>query len=143
MAQRMGGGGRGKSRKELAKPAAKNGKARAAADDDAVEADGEEKPAVEFDPEKFREHVDNVLNLKSKGAEIRGKIGAAVKNAEDDYGIHRGAAALCIKLKGMTEENRAAFLKSFDDMRTALGWAHQADLFETDAERSTFAGRSV
>lgn len=99
---------------------------------------------VEFNAEKFLEHVDNVGALKSKGAAIRGQIGAAVKNAEEDYGVHRGAASLCIKLKNMNDEARGSFLKAFDDMRTALGWANQTDLFtgaNSPAESATFAGR--
>lgn len=124
--------------KEVRKPRGKP--AAAQVDDDEHEDEG-----VEFNAEKFLDHVDAVRELKSKGAEIRGKIGAAVKNAEEDYGVHRGAASLMIKLKGQTEEQRASFFKAFDDMRTALGWANQDDLFNganSPAERATFAGRT-
>lgn len=111
----------------------------------APEADEIEDNGAEFDPEKFLAHVDNVGALKSKGAAIRGQIGAAVKAAEEDYGIHRGAASLWIKLKNMNEEARTSFLKAFDDMRTALGYANQDDLFSgknSPAEAATFGGRS-
>lgn len=142
MANRM------KPAKELKKPARKTARARdARAHDDGPDYEaGAADEGVEFNAEKFLEHVDNVSALKSKGAEIRGKIGAAVKNAEEDYGIHRGAAALWIKLKNMNEEARTSFLKAFDDMRTALGYASQGELFNGDntpAERSTFAGRDL
>jgi hypothetical protein len=114
------------------------------ADPHGPDGDGFEENGVEFNAEKFLEHVDNVRALKHKGAEIRGKIGAAVKNAEEDYGIHRGAASLWIKLKGMEDEARVAFLKAFDDMRTALGYASQGELFDganSPADKATFAGR--
>ena len=119
--------------------------ARAAAperdDDDEI---GDEADGVAFDADKFREHVKDMAALKAKSAEVRGKIGAAVKNAEEDHGIHRGASALWIKLDRMEEEARDAFLKAFDDMRTALGYATQTDLFSgTPAEAATFAGRGA
>lgn len=109
-------------------------------DDDEFGADG----GAAFDADKFLAHVENVGALKSKGAAIRGQIGAAVKAAEEDYGIHRGAAAWCIKLKNMNDEQRVAFLKAFDDMRTALGYATQTELFASGspAEAATFAGRT-
>lgn len=129
----------------LKKPPTKKTSSRGAAPErDGDEDIGDEADGVTFNPEKFLEHVDNVGALKSKGATIRGQIGAAVKSAEEDYGIHRGAASLMIKLKNMQEEQRVAFLKSFDDMRTALGWAAQGDLFtgaNSPAEAATFAGR--
>lgn len=124
------------------KPAGKSAAARDDSydDDDIGGADG----GVAFDAEKFLAHVDNVGALKSKGAAIRGQIGAAVKAAEEDYGIHRGASALWIKLKNMNDEQRIAFLKAFDDMRTALGFATQTELFApgSPAEAATFAGRT-
>lgn len=124
------------------KPAGKSAAARDDSydDDDVAGADG----GATFDAEKFLAHVDNVRGLKSKAASIRGDIGAAVKNAEEDYGIHRGASALWIKLEGMADEQRDAFLKAFDDMRIALGRAHQTDLFAggSPAEAATFAGRT-
>lgn len=106
---------------------------------------GDEAESAEFDPQAFVKHVANVGALKSKAASIRGDIGAAVKNAEEDYGIHRGASALWIKLHNMNEEARTAYLKAFDDMRTALGHATQTDLFDakTPAEAATFAGRGA
>lgn len=104
---------------------------------------GDEAEGVEFNPEKFLTHVESVRELKHKSAEIRGKIGAAVKNAEEDYGIHRGASSLWIKLDGMTPEARDSFLKAFDDMRTALGYATQTELFKTPAEAATFGGRAL
>ena len=103
---------------------------------------GDEADGVAFNPDKFREHVKDMAALKAKSAEVRGKIGAAVKNAEEYHGIHRGASALWIKLDRMEEEARDAFLKAFDDMRTALGYATQSDLF-TPAETATFAGRGA
>ncbi len=110
-------------------------------DDDNI---GDEADGVEFDPQAFLKHVSNVGALKSKAASIRGEIGAAVKNAEEDHGIHRGAAALMIKLHNMNEEARNNFFKAFDDMRTALGYATQTDLFNgTPAEAATFAGRGA
>lgn len=94
------------------------------------EAEEEElREEVELDAAKFRDHVTNIRNLKTKSAEIRGKIGAAVKNAEEDYGVHRQAGALWIKLEGMTEEARDSFLHAFDSMRIALGRATQTELF--------------
>lgn len=137
MAKRLNG-------KEVTKPRTTRGQSGAAATREFEEAENADE--VEFNAEKFLEHVDNVSSLNSKRAEIRGKIGAAVKNAEEDYGVHRGAASLMIKLKGQSEEQRAAFFKAFDDMRTALGWANQSDLFtgaNTPAERATFAGRAT
>lgn len=105
--------------------------------------DHDEDLSVEFDDEKFRAHVKNVRALKTKSAELRGQIGAAVKNAEEDYGIHRAASALWIKLDGMEEEARIAFLRAFDDMRTALGYAHQGDLLNDTytGDPATFVGR--
>lgn len=138
MAKRMN------ARKEVTKPRSRRG---AASDEpdyaDINRSDDDDDAGVQFDPDKFVTHVKNVRELKSKGAEIRGKIGAAVKNAEEDYGIHRGAASLWIKLDGMTEEARDAFLKAFDDMRTALGYATQTELFDKPAEAATFGGRSL
>jgi hypothetical protein len=122
---------------ELKKPT--KGKAAAAADD----SEHAEEVVSDFDDEKFVAHVKNIRSLKTKAASIRGEIGAAVKAGEEDYGIHRGAASLWIKLDGMEEEARIAFLKAFDDMRTALGYAHQGELFNSDAERATFAGRGA
>lgn len=111
-------------------------------DDDNI---GDEADGVQFDAEKFVSHVKEMAALKAKSAEVRGKIGAAVKNAEEDHGIHRGASALWIKLDRMEDEARDAFLKAFDDMRTALGYATQSDLFSgsTPAEAATFAGRGA
>lgn len=128
-----------KPKSELKKPSTRANKSAPDADDG-----GGEESGAEFDADKFLEHVDNVGSLKSKGAAIRGQIGAAVKAAEEDYGIHRGAASLWIKLKNMNDEARVAFLKAFDDMRTALGYATQEDLFSgknSPADRATFAGR--
>lgn len=130
-------------KKELAKPRATKTSSRGAApaehEDDNI---GDEGDGVEFNAEKFVAHVKEMAALKAKSAEVRGKIGAAAKNAEEDHGIHRGASALWIKLDRMEEEARDAFLKAFDDMRTALGYATQADLF-TPAEQATFAGRGA
>lgn len=126
---------RAPTKSELKKPA--ESKAAAAVDDsEHIEAESD------FDDEKFVAHVKNIRTLKTKAASIRGEIGAAVKSAEEDYGIHRGASSLWIKLDGMEEEARNAFLKAFDDMRTALGYAHQGELF-TPAEKATFAGRGA
>lgn len=134
---------------EVTKPASqrgRGGKSAAANDEVFSEDEGGGGDGPEFDAEKFLAHVDNVGSLKSKGAAIRGQIGAAVKAAEEDYGIHRGAASLWIKLKNMNDDARTAFLSSFDNMRTALGYATQTDLFDgknSPAERATFAGRGT
>lgn len=122
----------------VAKKPAVKGKAAAAADD----LDDTHESVSAFDDEKFVEHVKSIRALKTKAASIRGEIGAAVKNAEEDYGIHRGAAAMWIKIDAMEEEARNAFLKAWDDMRTALGYAHQGELF-TPAEKATFSGRGA
>ncbi len=130
------------TKKEISKPkTTARGAGRTVERDDDDELEGE--PA-EFDPEQFKKHVANIGALKSKGAAIRGEIGAAVKNAEEDYGIHRGAASTIIKLHNMNEEARTAWFKAFDDMRTALGYATQADLFDpSPAAAATFAGRGA
>jgi len=128
------------------KPKNQRASARGAAperDDD--EGIGDEADGVEFDPDKFLAHVENLATLKSKGAEIRGQIGAAVKGAEEDYGIDRWATKISLALKAMTEENRRARLKSLRDQFTALGWGEMDDLFAsaTPADRATFAGRGA
>jgi len=129
-------------RKAVTKPASARGAAPERDDDDNI---GDEADGVAFNAEKFVEHVKDMAALKAKSAEVRGKIGAAVKNAEEDHGIHRGASALWIKLDRMEDEARDAFLKAFDDMRTALGYATQSDLFDatTPADKATFAGRGA
>jgi len=126
------------------KPASKPKTARGAAREDERDDDddiGGEADGVGFNPQAFVKHVGNVGALKSKAASIRDEISSAVKNAEEDHGIHRGASALWIKLHNMNEEARNAYLKAFDDMRTALGYATQSDLFEKPAEAATFGGR--
>jgi hypothetical protein len=116
----------GSKKSEIRKPTAKAAQSSRASD---VERDDD---ISEFDPEKFVGHVKNINTLKSKAASIRGEIGAAVKAAEEDHGIHRGAAALWIKLERMEDEARDAFLKAFDDMRVALGRAEQGELVFTE-----------
>lgn len=113
-------------RMQATKP--KKGKAAAAGDDE-----------QEFDPdalptgEDIKAHIKSLSGLKAKVSEITGQIGAEVKRAESDLNIHRGAAALTLKLHRMDEEKRDEFLRHFDSYRLQLGMGRQSELFNDDA----------
>ncbi len=77
----------------------------------------------------IKAHIASLSVLNAKSAEIRGKIGAEVKAAENDKNIHRGAASLSLKLARMDGEKRDEFLRHFDSYRLQLGMGRQDDLF--------------
>lgn len=68
--------------------------------------------------------------LQAKSAEIRGQIGARVKQAEDDFNIHRAAMKLASRLERSDPTKRAEFLRHFDHYRGALNLDAQAELFD-------------
>jgi hypothetical protein len=125
----------------LKKPAP--GKAAAAGD----EFEGDEdigKVAELPDGDFIKSHIRSLQALKTKARSIAGEIGAAVKAAESDKNVHRGAAAFALKLANMDEETRDEFLRHFDSYRLQLGFGRQDDLFNdpSPVETATFAGRA-
>lgn len=82
-----------------------------------------------------KRHVSTIVALNGKLASIRGEIGATVKSAENDRGIHRQAAALIVKLEQMDETKRASFLRHFRSYCLQMGYGEQANLFEAEDEQ--------
>ena len=56
-----------------------------------------------------------------------------VKSAENDHNVHRGAAALALKLYRMDSDKRDEMLRHFDSYRLQLGFGRQDDLFNDPA----------
>jgi hypothetical protein len=125
-------------RMNATKPAAKRGKAAAAADDSH---DDDEFGKLDALPtgDDIKAHIKSLSALKAKVATITGEIGAEVKYAESEKNIHRGAAAFVLKLSRMDEEKRDEFLRHFDSYRLQMGMGRQADLFNDDAPEQSAA----
>lgn len=81
----------------------------------------------------IKRHIGALQALKTKARTIAGEIGAAVKAAEADKNVHRGAAAWALKLANMDDETRDEFLRHFDSYRLQLGFGRQSDLFNDPA----------
>lgn len=127
----------GRVNKELRKPR-KSG-------EEADYEDGHADDGALPDGEFIKQHIASLSALRAEVSTITGKIGAEVKAAENDHNVHRGAAALALKLWRMDAEKRDEMLRHFDSYRLQLGFGRQDDLFNdpTPAEAATFAGRDV
>jgi uncharacterized protein (UPF0335 family) len=78
--------------------------------------DGDDGPAVTKMPS--REELSKILAklsaAQSELAELRGALGADIKSAEEDHGVHRGVIKLVAKLEKMDETKRAEWFAHFD-----------------------------
>lgn len=81
----------------------------------------------------LKEHLRTMNASKAEMDEIRGDMGAMVKNAENDHNIHRGAFKQAMKLKNMDETKRAEFLAHLD---------HYREVFDLDAQQDMFRDAS-
>ncbi len=129
-----------KPKKELKKPPRKN----AEADDfDDGEEDGagvSEMPSGDV----VKTLALSCAELDQKMAKLRGEKGAAIKNAEADHNVHRGALREALKQYKMEPQAREEYQRHVESYVLQLGIARQANLFdEAPAEAATFAGRDV
>lgn len=88
------------------------------------------------DPVKLKKHLAEMDTLKGRLSEIQGKMGAAVKTAEDDLNIHRKAAKLVVQLGKMDATKRAEYLTHFDFYRKEMGLDNQSALDLKPAPKS-------
>lgn len=65
-------------------------------------------------------------------AEVRGHIGAAIKDAEETNNVHRGVIKLIAKLEKMDDTKRAEWFRHFDHYADERGLRDQSqpDLFD-------------
>lgn len=116
MARRMGDETKAAKRGRSAKPA-----------DDIEEFSGKLPDQATLDA-----FLAEMSKLDSKGASIRGEIGALVKAGEADSNIHRGVGKLVHKLMKMDDTKCAEFLRHFDHYRAFYPKLDaQPDLFDS------------
>ena len=93
----------------------------------------EPRGAGDITPEDLNKIVEAVKSAKGDMDEARSELGNLFKNAENDYGVHRAALKLAIKLQGQAVEKRADFLRAFDSYRHIMQLDEQADLLDDAA----------
>lgn len=93
-----------------------------------------------INPKVLQSLISKCEWLKGEMDEVRGELGAAVKDAEEAHGIHRRAFKLMIGLRKMDDHARADFLRAFDDYREKLGLNAQADMFDERTPAAADAG---
>lgn len=118
----------------------------AAVNDDEVQTFGGDLPKAATVKSISKE----LSKLGSDMASLRGQMGSAIKDAEKDHNVHRGALREALKQLKMDPEKRADYQRHVGHYVLALGIARQDDLFEADkapaaspAEAATFGGREA
>lgn len=108
----------------------KNGTAKPEAQTEPEQSSSEE--AVIISKSKLRALISELASHQAEMDEIRGTMGATVKNAVNDHNVHKGVLALTRRLRRMDAQKRAEFLFHFDRYRIHMGWDAQADMFRED-----------
>ena len=81
-----------------------------------------------IDVEEFLRIVAEFEGHKGKMDVERAHIGQLIKDGEATHGLHRSAFKLAVKLRNMTPEQRADFLRGFDYYRRILNFDAQQEL---------------
>lgn len=83
----------------------------------------------------------NITDQAAKMDEIRGELGATLKDAADTKNVHKAAFRLSSKLLRMTEEKRDDFLTAFDYYRETMGVdeGRTGDMFAGNGEPAAAA----
>lgn len=94
-----------------------------------VEAPEAGDPIVVTSEEDYFKVVERYKSEKSTMDTARAEIGALLKNAENDYQLHRAAFKLVQKLKGQDSAKRADFMRAFAAYFKYEGLDDQLDMF--------------
>lgn len=101
--------------------------------------------ADERDPSKMptkaavKDLEKNIGALNQRASKIRGEIGAAIKAAEADENVHRGAFKAAMKERAMEPDERANYQRHLAKYRRDMGIELQGDLLK-DAPKATGGG---
>ncbi len=88
----------------------------------------------------FLNDLDLHKGRKDKAATA---IAQAYKSHQNTYGMHTKAAKHAITLKNMEPEDRADYLRAFDEYRKTLGLDEQLDIFDSASNDDTKDGEAA
>lgn len=91
------------------------------------------------DAKVLGEHIKKLNALNADSAEVRGEIGALVKDGETTHNIHRKAMKLVATIERMDETKRAEFLRHFFHYLEARELRVQPALFDGDTDGAAAA----
>jgi hypothetical protein len=80
------------------------------------------------DADRVRAIAADLDRLTTRGAEVRGEMGAILKNAANDDGIHKKALQDALKTKRMEPTTRTSYLEHRDEYEAIFGCYDQPSL---------------
>lgn len=88
-------------------------------------------------PDILKSLINAGIKAKAEIKGINDEFNADRKVAEDEHGLHPGAFGLTLRLKGMEQVKRLAFLDAFDRYRDILKLddAPQIEAFDQHAQK--------